>query len=155
MYRYVGIWAQKQYMVCLYLYKYRNQFFYSCPVLELELFQHGTESEVSVCRLYKNWKLFYEISILVYSKCYQFHVIIFIHSFYNQSIIFISFLTVLALPHVIFLLVLKVVGVNMGRYPFDKILIAHEYSFNWFTNLSYILIYFSQIALKYSNECIA
>ena len=40
----------KQYMVYLFLSKYRNQLFYSYPVLELELFQLGTESVVSVCR---------------------------------------------------------------------------------------------------------
>ena len=39
-----------QHMAYLFLSKYRNQLFYSYLVLELELFQLGTESVVSVCR---------------------------------------------------------------------------------------------------------
>ena len=33
--------------------------------------------------LNKIWKLYYQISVLIYTKQYQFHVILFIHPFQN------------------------------------------------------------------------
>ena len=122
-------------MAYLSLSTYRNLLFYSYLVFELELFQSG---QWFLCIwLYKNWKLYYQISVLVYAKCYQFHVIIFVHfllklnhnSYFFDNTCFTS-CNILAN--------LESGKSNIGKYPFDNTLIACEYYFNWFTNLSYI-----------------
>ena len=126
MYRYVGIWIQSNIW-----------FVYSYPSIGICSFIHVQYQNwncfnliqsqwILFVGLYKNWKLYYQISILVYSKHHQFHVIIFIHPFYNQPIILSSFGQYFFTSCSIFT---NFEGGrnNIGKYPFDKILIAHEY----------------------------
>ena len=44
---------------------------------------------------------------------------------------------------------------EMGRYPFDKTLMALEYNFSSSRNLSYIFTYFSHTVVRNSTEFMA
>ena len=44
---------------------------------------------------------------------------------------------------------------EMGRYPFDRTLIALEYNFNSSMNLSYIFTYFSHTVVRNNTEFVA
>ena len=88
-------------MVYLFLSMYRNLLFYSFLVSELELFQSDIESVVSVYRAVQKLEIVLSNFCLGLFQSHQFHVIIFIHPFYNQTIIFISFMTILVFLHVI------------------------------------------------------
>ena len=70
---------------------YMNQLFYSYLVLVLELFQPSIESVAFVCMVAQKLEI---VLLNFYSDICQMlpiHIIIFVHSFYNQTIVFIYF----------------------------------------------------------------